>query len=188
MARSRLYTNSATGQIVTSRTELERMLKAYQSTVERLIQMPSFSGLSAEALAAFKTGHAFSAYTCRIPGCTWATVGFQNDTVRCDHEMKHTQKLKCTVPDCSYDVPFPSTKSLNSHHKKYHTPPLNSKAAQVTWMKGSCLPCKESMVLCDRTKPYCKYFRDQAMERSRVQVFWDRLVGFQISEKSEKKF
>lgn len=150
------YTDSATADLAPSLTEVERMLKAYQSIVERLIQMPSFPGISAEDLAAFKRGHAFSAYTCRFPGCTWATVGFENDTLRCDHEMKHTQKLRCTVPGCGYDLPFTSTKALKGHCSTYHAPPPVSKVARIAWMKGSCHACKDGMVSCDKNKPRCK--------------------------------
>lgn len=133
------------------------MLKANQSTVERLIQVPSYSGISAEDLAAFKREHAFSAYTCRFAGCTWATVGFENDTLRYDHEMKHTQKLRCTVPDCGYGLPFSSSKTLKSHYKTHHVPPPVSKAARIAWMKDSCHACKDSMVSCDRNKPHCEF-------------------------------
>lgn len=162
------YTDPATADLVPSLTEVERMLKAYQSIVERLIHMPSFPGILAEDLAAFKRGHAFSAYTCRFPGCTWATVGFENDTLRCDHEMKHTQKLRCTVSGCGYDLPFASTKALKSHYSTYHAPPPVSKIARIAWMKGSCHACKDSMVSCDKNKPRCKCLPEQERTNTRI--------------------
>ncbi|KAE9985892.1 hypothetical protein EG328_006732 [Venturia inaequalis] len=151
----KVSSKDTTDDITVSSTELGRMLEAYQSIVERLIRMPSFPGISPENLAAFKQGHAFSAYTCRFPGCTWATVGFENDTLRCDHEVKHTQKLRCTVPDCGYDLPFSSPNALKGHHKRYHAPPPVSKAARIGWMKGSCYACRDSMVSCDKNRPQC---------------------------------
>ncbi|QDS73705.1 hypothetical protein FKW77_003346 [Venturia effusa] len=146
--------NSKAG-IATCLTELERMLKAYQSIVGRLIHTTSYPGISAGDLAAFKRGHAFSAYTSRFPGCTWATVGFENDTLRYDHEMKHMQKLRCTVPGCGYGLPFASMKALKSHDSTYHAPPPISKVARTAWMKGSCHACKDIMVSCDKNKPRC---------------------------------
>jgi hypothetical protein len=159
-SKSQVTANPTTGETVTSQrqTELGRVLNVYQDTIQRLLRITSIPGVSAEELAAFKRAHAFSAYTCRFLGCAWATVGFGNDELRCDHETKHTQRLRCTIPDCGYDMPFPSMKALKGHYNTYHTPIAGSKTVRTTVRQGACTFCINAEVLCNKIKPLCESF------------------------------
>jgi hypothetical protein len=153
------YPNFVIDTISSSRTKtcLKRVLDAYQDTVLNLLQMHSFPGISPENFKAFKMTHALSAYTCRFSGCVWATVGYKSDQLRCEHEQKHTQKLRCAVPDCRYDIPFTSAKALKNHHNKHHAPPSSSKMARTMGLKDSCQACRSAKMLCDRIRPRCEY-------------------------------
>jgi len=51
--------------------------------------------------------------------CPKSIVGFLDNRTRLDHELSHSQKITCTVPDCQHP-PFPSLGALRTHRNKYH--------------------------------------------------------------------
>lgn len=60
-----------------------------------------------------------SAFTCRLRSCPRATLGFENDALRREHELMHVGGFRCAVINCLYP-PFPSAKSLRTHTTKVH--------------------------------------------------------------------
>lgn len=99
----------------------------YQQAVEDLVNQESCPGASSEELELFKKTFRASAYTCRLHSCPRATVGFESEADRHDHEMGHAGGFRCTAPLCQYP-PFPTDKSLKSHIATCHgiTPPPRS--------------------------------------------------------------
>ncbi|KAL5382784.1 hypothetical protein DPSP01_006342 [Paraphaeosphaeria sporulosa] len=97
------------------------MLQSYQKAVELLLNEESHPGVSAEELENFKSQFRASAFTCRLRSCPRATLGFENDSLRREHEMTHVGGHRCSVVNCQYP-PFPSAKSLKNHTENVHNP------------------------------------------------------------------
>src|SRR5579871_2453641 len=106
---------------------ISTMLTSYQETIMSLLNQSDYPGVSAEELELFKSQFRTSIFTCRLNSCPRATLGFESEKLRLDHEMAHVRLFRCTFPDCKYP-PFVSTQSLKSHLNKYHNPnpPRNS--------------------------------------------------------------
>lgn len=98
---------------------ISRMLQSYQSAIETLLNDDFHPGVSAEELETFKTQFRTSAYTCRLRFCPRATIGFETDLLRYEHEMVHAGGFRCTYSDCQYP-PFPSSKALKAHMSSCH--------------------------------------------------------------------
>lgn len=94
--------------------------KKYQEKLQELLVIESFPGISLGELTRFKRDFRSSAFTCRHHGCLHATVGFETNALRCDHEQMHREPLQCLFPGCQYGLPFPSTRALKAHIAKIH--------------------------------------------------------------------
>ncbi|EHK42609.1 hypothetical protein TRIATDRAFT_224424, partial [Trichoderma atroviride IMI 206040] len=97
------------------------MLAVYQETVRSILDQSDHPGISSEELELFKSQFRASAYTCRLKSCPRATLGFETDKARLDHEIAHVRKFRCTFPDCHFP-PFLSAQALKGHTNKYHNP------------------------------------------------------------------
>jgi hypothetical protein len=91
----------------------------YQATIKSLLLIQDFPGVTPEELEHFKREFRTSAYTCRLPSCPRATVGFHTNELRLEHEATHSQRLRCLYPGCQYP-PFASTRALKNHENKCH--------------------------------------------------------------------
>lgn len=96
------------------------MLESYQRAVEYLLGQDSCPGASAEELALFKSQFSTSAYTCRLRSCPRATIGFEAENLRREHETVHAGGFRCTLSDCQYP-PFQSSQKLKSHIDRCHS-------------------------------------------------------------------
>lgn len=72
-----------------------------------------------EDLERFKRSNRTTAFTCRLGGCARATIGFEDDELRLQHERSHVQHLYCDHPGCQYP-PLTSSRALRSHISKCH--------------------------------------------------------------------
>lgn len=97
------------------------MLAAYQETVRSILDQSDHPGISAEELELFKSQFRSSAFTCRLKSCPRATLGFETENYRLEHEITHVRKFRCTFPDCHFP-PFVSAQALKNHTNKYHDP------------------------------------------------------------------
>jgi len=98
---------------------LRSALATYQLTVRSLLARREFPGVSMETLERFKRSHRASAFTCRAAACARATIGFESDRQREEHEQSHVQHLYCKHPGCQYP-PFTSSQALGRHTAKCH--------------------------------------------------------------------
>jgi len=135
---------------------LGNTLESYQKTVQLLLGLTEFPGVSPGELAKFKKSHGCSAFTCRFSGCIHTSTGFESDRIRSEHEATHTKLLKCTVGDCKYELPFSSTKMLKSHISKYH-PALSSPKGGLSANKIGCDNCKQRNLKCSARQPSCTF-------------------------------
>ena len=94
-------------------------LHFYQEAVESLLKEHSWPGASVEELELFKSQFRTSAYTCRLRFCPRATIGFESESLRKEHEIAHAGGFQCTVPGCQYPR-FSSSKSLAAHVNQRH--------------------------------------------------------------------
>ncbi|KAE8552363.1 hypothetical protein EYB25_006257 [Talaromyces marneffei] len=101
--------------------ELEDALANYQKTIGSLLSLSDFPGIPKEDLELFQREYSTTIFTCRLSSCPRATMGFEDETLRLEHEATHTLRLKCSFPGCQYP-PFVSARALKSHESKYHTP------------------------------------------------------------------
>ncbi|KAI1415221.1 hypothetical protein F5Y13DRAFT_156975 [Hypoxylon sp. FL1857] len=118
------------------------MLASYEESVKFLLAQNDYPGVSAEELETFKCQFRASAYTCRLTSCPRATLGFQSEALRLDHEMTHLPRVRCSFPGCQ-NPPFTSAQALKNHVKKHHgSQPARKSIRQVsTNLAGS--PCKD---------------------------------------------
>jgi hypothetical protein len=104
-----------------SSDSISAMLSVYQETIRSILNQSDHPGISAEELELFKSQFRASAYTCRLKSCPRATLGFETEQSRHDHELAHVRKFRCTFPDCHFP-PFLSAQALKGHANKYHNP------------------------------------------------------------------
>lgn len=96
------------------------MLIVYQDTIRTLLDQHDYPGVTAEELELFKSQFRTSAFTCRLKSCPRATLGFESEKPRLQHEMTHIRRLRCPVADCKFP-PFVSPQALRIHTSKYHS-------------------------------------------------------------------
>ncbi|PTB44819.1 hypothetical protein M441DRAFT_299452 [Trichoderma asperellum CBS 433.97] len=108
-------------QILPASDGISAMLAIYQETVKSILDQSDHPGISAQELELFKSQFGTSAFTCRLKSCPRATLGFETEKFRLEHEMTHVRKFRCTFPDCHFP-PFVSAQALKNHVNKYHTP------------------------------------------------------------------
>jgi Fungal Zn(2)-Cys(6) binuclear cluster domain len=87
--------------------------------VETLLDQDSCPGASVEELELFKSQFRTSAYTCRLRSCPRATIGFDSDQLRHEHEVAHAGGFRCAFLGCQYP-PFRSSKALTAHVNLNH--------------------------------------------------------------------
>ncbi|KAF1954513.1 hypothetical protein CC80DRAFT_517458 [Byssothecium circinans] len=98
---------------------ISSMLDAYQKSVETLLDHDSCPGASIEELRFFKSQFRTSAYTCRLRSCPRATIGFDSDELRHEHETGHAGGFRCSEVSCQYP-PFRTSQALKSHFDSRH--------------------------------------------------------------------
>ncbi|ORX96342.1 hypothetical protein BCR34DRAFT_181469 [Clohesyomyces aquaticus] len=99
---------------------ISMMLENYQRAVESLLSQDSYPGVSAEELELFKGQFRHSAFTCRLRSCSRATLGFDSEKLRHEHELAHTRGFRCEIAGCPYPA-FGSASSLKAHMNKHHS-------------------------------------------------------------------
>ncbi|CAI6339363.1 unnamed protein product [Periconia digitata] len=99
------------------------ILDEYQKAVEILMDRESCPGASIEELRSFKSQFRSSAYTCRLRACPRATLGFDTEQLRREHETGHVGGHRCPVAGCQYP-PFRTAQTLRVHHGKHHAAPV----------------------------------------------------------------
>ncbi|KAK0658014.1 hypothetical protein B0T16DRAFT_319952 [Cercophora newfieldiana] len=100
-------------------TGLSTLLSNYQHTVQSLLQLWKYPGVSIQELERFKQDFRSSAFTCRFPGCPFASIGFANMDLQAQHDQSHTPRVSCEVTGCNYP-PFSSAQALRNHRIKHH--------------------------------------------------------------------
>jgi len=95
------------------------ILNSYQKAVEIILDQDSCAGASTEELELFKTHFRTSAYTCRLRSCPRATLGFDTEKLRHEHEIGHAGGFRCSFSGCHYP-PFRAAQNLASHTQRYH--------------------------------------------------------------------
>ncbi|KAI0163700.1 hypothetical protein BJ166DRAFT_526974 [Pestalotiopsis sp. NC0098] len=104
---------------VPPRTPLQATVIAYQDAVRHLLKQPDHPGVSSEELQRFKHQFRNSAFTCRLGACPKATLGFESEAMRDDHELAHSKPIMCSFPDCRYP-PFSSLRLMEKHKNRIH--------------------------------------------------------------------
>ncbi|KAH8690624.1 NACHT domain protein [Talaromyces proteolyticus] len=99
--------------------ELGDALKNYQATIRALLVLRNFPAITTEELEHFQQEHSISAFTCRLPSCPRATVGFENKESQLKHEATHAPCIKCSFPGCQYPS-FRSARALKNHEVNCH--------------------------------------------------------------------
>jgi hypothetical protein len=97
------------------------MLESYQHAIESLLRQDSYPGVLAEDFELFKRHFKSSAYTCRLRYCPRATLGFDSNALRRQHEIGHIGGFRCTFPNCQYP-PYRTEKTLRDHVESCHQP------------------------------------------------------------------
>lgn len=87
--------------------------------MEIILDQDSCAGASTEELELFKTHFRTSAYTCRLRSCPRATLGFDTEKLRHEHEIGHAGGFRCSFSGCHYP-PFRAAQNLASHTQRYH--------------------------------------------------------------------
>ncbi|KAH7163473.1 hypothetical protein B0J13DRAFT_634785 [Dactylonectria estremocensis] len=112
-------------RVATTHTSLDHsrsikdLQKNFQSSLQELISLSSFPGISLNDLESFKRQFRPSAFTCLLRMCPRATVGFPDEKTMLEHDLTHTQRISCTVQGCHYP-PFISPQALKAHVSKCH--------------------------------------------------------------------
>ncbi|KAI0381074.1 hypothetical protein F5Y04DRAFT_289036 [Hypomontagnella monticulosa] len=103
-----------------ARHTLTGLLATYQETIRLILSRTSCPGITPDELETFKTQIRASTYTCQLRTCPRATNGFESEEACREHEMAHTQIVKCTFPTCHYPA-FPSKQALENHLRRVHS-------------------------------------------------------------------
>ena len=103
------------------------LLSQYQGLLLHIMNEPDIPGVSSRELEAFRNEFSTFVHTCRLRKCPYATVGFETQELRVEHEVSHVRRYPCTRLGCQYP-PFLSPGSLKAHVRKEHwhdtaTPP-----------------------------------------------------------------
>lgn len=111
---------------------LDGILRNYQTTLTKLLATQEVPGVSREELEVFKRDFRSCAYTCRLALCPRASIGFETDGMRVEHEDSHSQGIDCTYPDCHFP-PFMSIRAFKAHEVKCHRPiPAKRKLRRIS--------------------------------------------------------
>ncbi|KAL7928885.1 hypothetical protein V8C35DRAFT_221248 [Trichoderma chlorosporum] len=136
---------------------ISTMLMLYQNTVKSLLDQHDYPGVTAEELELFKSQFRASAFTCRLKSCPRATLGFESEKLRLQHEKTHIRRWECAFANCKFPS-FTSPQALKTHTSKHHgysSPPKSIRSIPVSRgptsvsMHGHCLSRTQQ----DKTTP-----------------------------------
>ncbi|KAI9667637.1 MAG: hypothetical protein M1821_000454 [Bathelium mastoideum] len=114
------------------RTVFTRMRIIFDELAFMLLAKEHMPGLSRDRLEAFKHSYAATAFRCRYPFCSDASIGLASDQLRIQHEEQHLRRVFCKEPDCSWNrIGFKSKKRLNAHMRNHWEEKLISIPPQV---------------------------------------------------------
>lgn len=123
--------------------DLASVLSNYQNTVRTLLRLWKFPGVSIQEFEKFKQDFRNTAFTCRYWACPHASVGFEDESQRHQHEQHHAPRFVCDADACQYP-PFATVQALNSHKAKLHKdsiPNIKIKAPRILQkQKASAVP------------------------------------------------
>ncbi|KAL7824116.1 hypothetical protein V8C26DRAFT_15033 [Trichoderma gracile] len=102
----------------TAACDLFALKEKYQATIRRLLDYPTYPGITFQELEQFKQDFRTSAFTCRLWSCPYAVVGFSNMDRLAHHEKDHAKHV-CRFAGCQYPV-FTSARMLRDHVAKHH--------------------------------------------------------------------
>ncbi|RMJ17033.1 hypothetical protein CDV36_003296 [Fusarium kuroshium] len=100
---------------------ISNLLESYQEVVKSLFGHDHYPGLSGEEMELFRAHFGTAALTCRLGSCPRATLGFETERLRSEHERSHIRYFPCTFPGCQYP-PLQSAQALRNHRSMYHAP------------------------------------------------------------------
>lgn len=103
------------------------LLDHYQRAVQTMLDHDFCPGATSEELELFKSQFRTSAYTCRVRSCPRASIGFESEKLRCEHEIVHAGGFRCSFPGCQYPTPR-TAQALQAHMEKYHASTLARKS------------------------------------------------------------
>ncbi|KAG8158067.1 hypothetical protein KVR01_011828 [Diaporthe batatas] len=95
------------------------LLSQYQRLLLHVINEPDIPGVSPRDVETFRNEFCTSAHSCRLGSCPRATVGFETERLRIEHEKSHVRRYPCTHLGCQYP-PFLTPGSLKKHIRKEH--------------------------------------------------------------------
>lgn len=95
------------------------ILQKYRDTVLWLLSQDCYDGVSREDFQLFRSQAQTSLFTCRLPSCPSASIGYPTEAELRAHELEHTKKFPCRVSGCHYP-PFRCAQMLENHFKKHH--------------------------------------------------------------------
>lgn len=98
---------------------LERTILSSRATLEKLAVAVSFDADVKETL---KRYYGLNWYKCTKAACYYFHEGFQNETLRDYHVLRHEQPFRCEHTDCEsgYKLGFTSLKQLEKHRSNHH--------------------------------------------------------------------
>ena len=95
------------------------LLKKYRDAVRWLLRQDYYPGVSRDDFELFRAQTQTSLFTCLLPLCPSASIGYETEVELREHELEHTKGFPCRVGGCQYP-PFRSAQLLENHFKKHH--------------------------------------------------------------------
>ena len=95
------------------------LLQRYQDAVQSLLRQGYYPGVAMNDFKLFRSQALASLFTCRLPLCPIALVGYKTEAELRAHELEHINGLPCRVTGCMYP-PFRTAQLLENHIKKHH--------------------------------------------------------------------
>lgn len=78
------------------------------------------AGVSRDDFELFKAQSLTSLFTCRMPLCPSASIGYDTEAELREHELEHSRKFSCRKKGCHYP-PFASSQPLERYINKHHS-------------------------------------------------------------------
>lgn len=94
---------------------VEQLKAKYQLTIRELLRRRTCTHMSITEFEWFKHEARHGAFTCRLPSCPNASVGFENELALEKHELEHTGHM-CPFLGCQYPA-FTLLGSLNQDRR-----------------------------------------------------------------------
>jgi len=111
-------------------TDLATLLSNYQCTIQELLQLWKFEGISIQELGRFKQDFRSAAFTCPYPDCPFSNIGFEAKELRDRHIQSHASRIHCDFTGCSYPA-LPSIQALKKHKAKDHSQSMSSTRIKI---------------------------------------------------------